>query len=387
MNLTISVSDLAAARKLLTRIRFARLSLPVLNHVLATVDAAGLTLAVTDLDHWLETRLPAVIEPFAPGRFLIPAEALKAAAAGDKHSHAHFVFEDTPDGPKLTLTVPCSGMNAVSVHRPEPADQFPARPSAGGAIAHLPCETFVALGRVAGLASTDPTRHVLNGVFFTPDRGGELVATNGRTLALAPVRFSGHPFILPSAAARVLVHPDFATRDAAICQETSDGNVVRVMFRSGPHTLLAKTIEGIYPNYRQVIPADHTAEAVIPEAHRPGLIAWLRSLSGRRGSVVLRHDRPGQLGITLEDYDSDSETVSIRVPAAVSGEVPVIAYDPAHFADVLAIGSALRFTDGMSATLLTAPDGTLCVLMPTRCHASSAIHHATAPPATHPAAA
>ncbi|MBN8461189.1 MAG: hypothetical protein J0M04_25475, partial [Verrucomicrobia bacterium] len=87
------------------------------------------------------------------------------------------------------------------------------------------------------------------------------------------------------------------------------------------------------------------------------------------------------------DYDSDSETVSIRVPAAVSGEVPVIAYDPAHFADVLAIGSALRFTDGMSPTLLTAPDGTLCVLMPTRCHASSAIRHATASPATQPAAA
>ncbi|MBN8459837.1 MAG: hypothetical protein J0M04_18560 [Verrucomicrobia bacterium] len=103
---------------------------------------------------------------------------------------------------------------------------------------------------------------------------------------------------------------------------------------------------------------------------------------------MLRHDQPGQLGITLEDSDSDSETVSIRVPAAVSGEVPVIAYDPAHFADVLAIGSALRFTDGMSATLLTAPDGTLCVLMPTRCHASSAIHHANSQqPATQPAAA
>ncbi len=59
MNLTILVSDLIAARKLLTRIPFARLKLPVLTHILATVDAAGLTLAVTDLDHWLETRIPA----------------------------------------------------------------------------------------------------------------------------------------------------------------------------------------------------------------------------------------------------------------------------------------------------------------------------------------
>ena len=31
------------ARKLLTRLRFERLTLPVLNHVLATIDNAGLT--------------------------------------------------------------------------------------------------------------------------------------------------------------------------------------------------------------------------------------------------------------------------------------------------------------------------------------------------------
>ena len=61
MNLTIPVSAIVAARKLLTRIRFERLTLPIINHVLATIDNVGLTLAVTDLDHWLETRVPATI--------------------------------------------------------------------------------------------------------------------------------------------------------------------------------------------------------------------------------------------------------------------------------------------------------------------------------------
>ena len=55
MNLTIPINSLTAARKLLTRLRFERFTLPVLTHVLATIDNAGLTLAVTDLDHWLET--------------------------------------------------------------------------------------------------------------------------------------------------------------------------------------------------------------------------------------------------------------------------------------------------------------------------------------------
>ena len=64
--------------------------------MLATIDKAGLTLAVTDLDHWLETRVTASIDPFTPGRFLIPAEALKAAARGDKGSSRNVIPGNLP---------------------------------------------------------------------------------------------------------------------------------------------------------------------------------------------------------------------------------------------------------------------------------------------------
>ncbi|MEI7911844.1 MAG: hypothetical protein WCK77_19610 [Verrucomicrobiota bacterium] len=84
--MNIPASAIIAARKLLTRIHFERLKLPVLTHVLATIDAAGLTLAVSDLDHWLETRLPASTQTPDVTRFLIPAAAIAAAARGDKGS-------------------------------------------------------------------------------------------------------------------------------------------------------------------------------------------------------------------------------------------------------------------------------------------------------------
>jgi hypothetical protein len=106
MTITIPVTAAKAARKLLTRIRTGRFTLPVLTHILATIDKAGLTLAVTDLDHWLETRVHVTIDPFAPGRFLIPAEALKAATQGDRNSSARFACETT-DGTTLTLTAIC----------------------------------------------------------------------------------------------------------------------------------------------------------------------------------------------------------------------------------------------------------------------------------------
>ena len=364
MKLTILVSDLIAARKLLIRIHFERLTLPTLSHVLATVDAAGLTLAVTDLDHWLETRIQAVIEPFAPARFLIPAAALKAAVRGDRKSHAHFAFETTADGPTLTLTLSCGGMNVVSVHRAEAAADFPPRLTVSGGVTSLPKETFTALSLVSGCASTDPTRYVLNGVLFLPDDGGLLVATDGRRLAAAPARFGGRQFILPNPAAHVLCHPDFAGRDGTI-RQPDDGKSPYAEFRSGPHTLIAREVEGNYPNYRQVVPTEFLAEAVIAETHRPTLIAWLKSQTGRSQSVTLSWEQPGQLTLTCVDKDSQSATMN--VPVAVTGSPPMIAFEPLYLASALEIGPTLRLIDGLSPLLASGPGGVFCVLMPRRC--------------------
>ena len=379
MNITIPVSAIKAARKLLTRIHFERLKLPVLTHVLATIDAAGLTLAVSDLDHWLETRLPATINPFPPDstRFLIPAAALAAAARGDQGSTVQFEGPSTsdPNKPafKLKLTVVCGKMPAETVYQPEPASGFPERPAIQGHITTVPKETFAALQTVAGCASTDATRYVLNGVLFSPDDGGTLIATNGRQLAGAPARVTGREFILPNTAVHVLGFPDFTARDAAI-QQPDNGKGPHIQFRSGPHTLIARTIEGNYPNYRQVIPRDFLADATIPETHRPALISWLRSLDGKNGHgnyVRLTWEKPGHLTLTLRS--SDDTDSHIHVPVTISGESrpPVIAFAPGYLADAFEIGSTLRLIDGLSPGMASDPSGSFCVLMPCRCVAEA----------------
>lgn len=361
MNLTIPINSLTAARKLLTRLRFERFTLPVLTHVLATIDNAGLTLAVTDLDHWLETRVTAIIGPFTPGRFLIPAEALKAAARGDKGSSAHFAFTEDADGITLTLTTSCLGLSVKSVyHLAVTAEDFPARPVVQGRITALPKETFAALRIVAGCASTDATRYVLNGVHFTPEEGGMLIATDGRRLAGAPARVPSREFVLPTAAVHVLGYSDFGSRDAAVLQadKTED---LHIQFRSGPHTLIAKTIEGHYPGYQQVIPSYLPESVTIPETHRPALIAWLRSLSGKSNSVRLTWETPGHLTLTHRDYDTVGAT--LQVPVTTEGQPPEIAFDPKYLADAIEIGPTLRLVDKLSPGMATSPSGNFCLLM------------------------
>ncbi len=364
MNISIPVFHISAARKLLTRLRFERFTLPVLTHVLATSDTAGLTLAVTDLDHWLETRIPANIEPFTPGHFLIPAAALKAAARGDKGSAAHFAYTETADDTALTLTTSCCGLSVKSVyHLVTTVEDFPARPIVHGRITALPKETFAALAIVAGCASTDATRYVLNGVHFTPEDGGMLIATDGRRLAGAPARVPRRSFTLPSSAAHVLVHSDFSTRDAAVLQ-TDDDKGTHIQFRSGPHTLIAKTIEGHYPNYRNVIPSCLPESVTIPETHKAALIAWLLSLKGKSNSVRLTSETSGHLTLTHRDYDTVAAT--LQIPVTIEGQPPEIAFEPKYLANALEIGPTLRLVDKLNPGMTTSPSGNFCVLMSQR---------------------
>ena len=52
--------------------------------------------------------------------------------------------------------------------------------------------------------ATDPLRAVLNGVLFSPEDGGLLVATDGRHLACVPARVPDGQFVLPNAAVEIL---------------------------------------------------------------------------------------------------------------------------------------------------------------------------------------
>jgi hypothetical protein len=104
--------------------------LPVLTHILVTADHQGTRLAVTDLDHWLETRISE--QPADPECFLIPTEAMEAACRADRGSSVAF----TPSGGRrsrdLGLVVQSGGIEATSVFPTLDPKEFPARPALDG---------------------------------------------------------------------------------------------------------------------------------------------------------------------------------------------------------------------------------------------------------------
>jgi len=346
--------------KLLSRIRYPRSTLPVLTHILATLDATGITLAVTDLDRWLETRMDAPPGPSEPESFLIPPDAMKAMKQADKHTDIKIKCRGSRKCRELRLAMVCGGISVESRHPTLDVPELPLRPVMDGKEIRIPARTMESLAAIAGCASNDATRYVLNGVLFTPEEGGKLVATDGRRLACAPAEVPPTPFILPSQSAGVLAHPDFTGSDAHVRMQKLE-ETEWISIRSGNHVLMSKIIEGTYPNYSQVIPRNAPELVTFSPDHRTAVIKWLRGLADHVSAVNLSWEKKGHLTLTQRSA-SDSSAV-LRVPAEIEGNPPPIAFHPRYLADALEIGGTLCLSDELSPGICRHPSGRFCVVM------------------------
>lgn len=357
----ISSNFLRDAKKILTRIRYNRAGIPILTHILASVDAQGITLAVSDLDRWLETRTDVPPGPCNPEQFLISLEAMSAATRADRGTKVTFTLRGARKRRELRVVATCGGIAVESSHPTLEVTEFPQHPVIQGEVTTLPGRTFESLCAVAGCASTDETRYVLNGVLFSSAQGGQLIATDGRRLASSPATVLSKDFILPTASVHVLLHPNFGRCDAEVSLH-QDGEDIQVAFRSGNHMLVTKTITGNYPSYRQVIPADVPELVTVSGDRRPAVVAWLRALPDRSSAVHLTWEKRGHL--TLSQRSASNAAAVLRVAVEIHGKPPVIAFNPRYLADAFEIGSTLCLKDEVTPGVCKHPGGQFCVLMP-----------------------
>ncbi len=133
------------------------------------------------------------------------------------------------------------------------------------------------LRKTAYAASQDETRHVLNGVLMAfKDSKLTMVATDGRRLALVEqeVEFpieAEIEMILPTKAVNEMMHILKDTGDLKIYAHKN-----QAVFEFGNIMMSSKLIDGVYPNYRQVIPPACDERVVI---ERELLLTALRRVS------------------------------------------------------------------------------------------------------------
>jgi len=362
MKFSVEKSALAVGMQAVQNVVSTRSTLPILSNVMITAESDAVYLSTTDLDVSVRCRVEG--EVLETGATTLPVRRLSG------------IVRELPDGKlemesdekdQTSLTSGSSFFKIVGL----PADDFPALPEAEGEFSYLIDQNVFRemLRKTSYAASTDETRHVLNGVMLS-FRNGKLtaVATDGRRLALAEneVEFpeeSEVDMILPSKAVAELMHVLKDTGSIRIYPKKN-----QVVFSFEGTVLASKLIEGTFPNFRQVIPA-HCEERVTLE--REQLLMALRRASliiaDRTSATRLTFDDNKLVILTMTpDVGESRETIPIKY-----GGTPItVAFNPDYMMDPLKNLTtdevSIELTDNLSPAVVKCDIPFLYVLMPMR---------------------
>lgn len=352
MDIAVTQNNLHKALAIVARVASGRSTLPVLSNILLTVSNNQLKLSATNLDIAINTIIGAKVTE--AGSLTIPARLLQDFIANLPNTTIHLL----QDGNKLHVTTDnhTSTINGIA------ADEFPVMPTIKKKEQFtLSAVTLKqALQQVIGSASNDESRPLLTGVFFSIDNQYlAIAATDSYRLAEKKISISKgkSSFILPGSAAQDVLRIIGDSSDNDMVVITQDAQQVR--FENGDTELIARLIEGEYPQYQKLIPTSFTTKATLSKSELISLVK-ISSLFARAsaGSVVLRTQKASQK-IEIQSVASQigENTASSAAKVTNDGEITLNAR---YLLDALQAtqGETIRisFNEKLQPVLIASPD-------------------------------
>src|ERR1700720_4439414 len=255
MKVTITAGTLGQGLQVVSRAVSSRTTLPILNNVLLQTTDSGLQLTATNLEIGIRQVIPA--EVAEEGGITVPARLLTDFVT----SHPDEPLSMTLDKKTQSLALKSNRFDA-SIRGIDPAD-FPPVPSGleGRKVKVDPAELKDAIEQTVIAASSDEGRPVLTGVYVHLNGGkAPFAATDGHRLAVKTLAVQADP-----GEGDTIVIPARALSELSRILKGDDGLDVtvgaqknQVFFKTRDVELMSRLIEGTYPNYQQVIPAQST---------------------------------------------------------------------------------------------------------------------------------
>jgi len=340
-----------------------RQTLPILANVLVESEGESVRVTATDLE--------------VGARVTIPAKVVRAGAITLPGRKLLEIVKELPEAPLAVrvqdnawAALKCGGASYKLVGLAP--DDFPSV-AAGDTARWLPLDGKMLrdmLAQTSFAMSHDESRYALNGVLLVvQEKEIRVVATDGHRLALAtrPLGVGGVPAtgIVP----RKAVHEIARILGAGEEVQVAIGDN-QFALRMPNFLLLARLIEGSFPNYEQVVPAAHPHRITLS---RPMLMAALRRVS------VLSEERTRPVKFTLSSgalrlsaYHPDFGEAEESVEVDYAGEEVTIGFNSRYVLDALGAQAAeqvvLEVKDSLSPGVVKSieEEGSLCVIMPMR---------------------
>ena len=346
----------------------------VLNNVLIKAEGNSVVLATTNIDLGIRCSIKADVEE--AGDITLPVKKLSQIVNAVPSQE---ISVESTDGQNAKIKSGRADFKLPGLR----ASEFPALPSFVDKHSYDlgPQELASMLKSVSYAQSTDENRYILNSVYFNfSDSKLTLVATDGKRLALVARDMNIAPedegsIILPAKTVAEVekllsqgksVKISFNDRqvafDIAVNDEVAEKGLVGNIY------LVSKIVEGMYPNYKQVIPkeAEHRIkldrELMLETVSRVAIVA-----SDKQNAVRLKMTKnclevSGQsadYGESIEPLDIEYDGPEIKIsfnPDFLLSPLKNLTKDEVYF----------EFKDEMSQGVFKTLDNFVCVVMPLR---------------------
>ena len=336
MKLIIPRTDLKTALDGLGKVVPRKSALPVLQCIRVDGTIGQVRASATDLDQVVACRLESATVEGKPAVWLLELEQLRALTDGNgdkveieakncetatavKYVGGHPIqhtlrLQDTNEWPEFKNTIP---------------------------VTETDCSFLEQYRKVLAFTLDDPSRYVLNGVYLdvSDKRGHYIVATDGRRLtAYNTLRFPlTESLVLPTS--RFLAWNKL-TGGVAIGAHKANG-VQWFRLTVGNWDYAAKATDGMYPNWRQVVPSeDGGTNVVIGDADRDMLKSVLRTFPGHdvTNAPIRLSKRSGKLFVSGKGSE-DKNWTDLELPnSRLEGKSQAIGVSRCYLLDALDAG-------------------------------------------------
>jgi DNA polymerase-3 subunit beta len=328
MNLSCNRELLQKYVSLADRITGKNMSLPILGTILLIADAKKLIIRATNLEVGVEFQIPAVIK--TEGRIAFPGSLLASILSSIADEQELHLQVSGSVGKIITKTKNLSIKGFLP-------DDFPTIPMVdNGETFTIPSAKFIqGVKSVAGSAAISDIKPEISSVYIHHSNG-ELIFTATDSFRLSekrvkyPTQIFSHGIIVPVKnileIARILEQNN---EDISYCatknQISCSGKSVYITSR---------IIQGVYPDYEQIIPKSHTTEVIMLKQDLLDTLKLSTLFSDKFNKITFTAD-PQQKKCLIATKNTEIGEIESNLTATLSGEPIELSLNGKHLFDSL----------------------------------------------------
>jgi DNA polymerase III subunit beta len=311
------------------RIAGKHLTLPVLKCVLLIAEGKDVVLRATNLELAFEVRISANVKE--GGVVALPADTLSAFLHTTPHTDTIELKEDESH-------VVLSTSKTTTKMRTLNHEDFPIIPAIPTrVIFSVKGSEFAAgLKSVWWAASAGSIKPELSSVYVYSD-GNDLVCVGTDSFRLAEKKIQAKSeggfegILIPLKNVNELTRHLEAAANSTV-DVVYDGHQIGITIRGA--YLSSRTIEGVFPDYRQILPKEYETQAIILKQDMIDALKQSRIFSDSFNKVTARFD-VDEKTVTLTTTNADTGESTVTLEGAMTGNTIELNFNYAYWADSL----------------------------------------------------